>query len=95
MPLKKLLRALKGGDTPPAQKRQLKEASPKGHRPLKEALKGYKGGGSVAVKPAKAKEILHHGSVRGHELTPKQQRFMGARASGQPMRKTPATRRTK
>ena len=92
MPLKKLLRALKGGDTPPPKK---SEALPKGQRPLKEALKGYKGGGSVAVKPAKAKEILHHGSVRGHELTPKQQRFMGARASGQPMRKTPATRRTK
>lgn len=30
--------------------------------------------------PAKAKEILRHGEVHGHALTPKQQRFMGARA---------------
>ena len=31
---------------------------------------------------AKAKEILRHGSVRGHKLTAKQKRFMGARAGG-------------
>lgn len=29
---------------------------------------------------AKAKKILKHGSVRGHKLTAKQKRFMGARA---------------
>jgi len=30
----------------------------------------------------KAKKILEHGSVRGHKLTAKQKRFMGARAGG-------------
>jgi len=30
------------------------------------------------VTPHKAKEILRHGSVRGHELTPKQRGFFGA-----------------
>jgi len=28
---------------------------------------------------AKAKEILRHGSVRGHKLTAKQKRFFGAK----------------
>lgn len=36
---------------------------------------------------AKAKKILKHGSVRGHKLTPKQKRFMGARAGGQPVKR--------
>lgn len=35
----------------------------------------------------KAKRILKHGSVRGHKLTPKQKRFMGARAGGALIRK--------
>lgn len=30
----------------------------------------------------KAKEILHHGEVRGHELTEKQRKFFGARSKG-------------
>jgi hypothetical protein len=34
------------------------------------------------LKPAKAKEILHHGKVHGKALTPKQRRYMGAVASG-------------
>lgn len=37
--------------------------------------------------PAKAREILHDGSVRGHKLTPKQRRFMGAMASGEARRR--------
>lgn len=36
---------------------------------------------------AKAKKILRHGSVRGHKLTPKQKRFMGARAGGAPVKR--------
>jgi S-adenosylhomocysteine hydrolase len=35
----------------------------------------------------KAKKILRHGSVQGQKLTPKQKRFMGARASGAPVRR--------
>ena len=35
---------------------------------------------------AKAREILHHGEVRGHPLTEAQRGFMGARASGEPVR---------
>jgi hypothetical protein len=31
---------------------------------------------------AKARKILHDGSVRGHKLTAKQRRFFGAKASG-------------
>ena len=34
----------------------------------------------------KAKEILKHGEVRGRKLTPKQRRFMGARAGGAPVK---------
>ena len=34
----------------------------------------------------KAKTILHDGTVHGKPLTAKQRKFMGARASGQPMR---------
>jgi hypothetical protein len=34
----------------------------------------------------KAKEILEHGEVHGKPLTPKQRRFMGARASGKPVK---------
>ena len=36
---------------------------------------------------AKAKEILRHGSVRGHKLTKKQRGFFGARAAGLSMRR--------
>ena len=35
----------------------------------------------------KAKKILKHGSVRGKPLTAKQKRFMGARSSGQPVKR--------
>lgn len=35
----------------------------------------------------KAREILHHGEVHGKPLTARQRRFMGARASGQPMKR--------
>ncbi len=35
----------------------------------------------------KAKEILKHGKVHGHTLTPKQRGLMGARASGKPVRR--------
>jgi hypothetical protein len=35
----------------------------------------------------KAKKILRHGSVQGQKLTPKQKRFMGARAGGAPVRR--------
>ena len=35
----------------------------------------------------KAKEILSHGEVRGHKLTPKQRAFMGARAGGSPVKR--------
>jgi len=39
------------------------------------------------ITPAKARKILHHGSVRGHKLSARQRRFMGARASGKPVRR--------
>jgi len=35
----------------------------------------------VSLSPAKARTILHDGAVRGHPLTPKQQRFFGAMAT--------------
>lgn len=35
----------------------------------------------------KAKKILKHGSVKGHKLTAKQKRFMGARAGGASVRR--------
>jgi hypothetical protein len=35
---------------------------------------------------AKARKILHDGTVQGKSLTDKQRRFFGARASGQPMK---------
>lgn len=41
------------------------------------------------LSSGKAREILHHGEVKGHPLTDKQRRFMGARASGMPVRNTP------
>lgn len=34
------------------------------------------------VSPAKAKKILHDGSVKGHKLTAKQRRFFGAKSQG-------------
>lgn len=34
-----------------------------------------------APSPAKAKEILSHGTVQGHKLTPKARKFFGAVAS--------------
>jgi hypothetical protein len=36
---------------------------------------------------SKARKILKHGKVRGKKLTARQRRFMGARASGQPVRR--------
>jgi hypothetical protein len=36
---------------------------------------------------AKARKILKHGSVRGHKLTAKARRFMGARAGGAPVKR--------
>jgi hypothetical protein len=41
------------------------------------------------VSQGKAKEIMRHGEVRGHELTPKQKGFFGARAGGAPMMPAP------
>ena len=38
------------------------------------------------VSMNKAKEILRHGSVRGHRLTRRQRGFLGARAGGSPLR---------
>ena len=35
----------------------------------------------------KAAEIVQHGEVHGKPLSPKQERFMRARAGGAPMRK--------
>lgn len=35
----------------------------------------------------KARLILRHGSVRGKKLTPKQKRFLGARAGGEPVKR--------
>lgn len=35
-----------------------------------------------SLTPDKARKILHDKSVRGHKLTAKQRRFMGAVASG-------------
>ena len=40
-----------------------------------------------SVSKAKAREILHHGTVRGHRLSKAQRGFFGARASGKPMRR--------
>ena len=44
-------------------------------------------GAKKGPSPAKAREILHDGTVRGHKLTAKQRGFMGARASGKPMKR--------
>ena len=41
------------------------------------------------ILPGKAKDILSHGEVRGHPLTDKQRRYMGARASGLPEKNAP------
>ena len=38
--------------------------------------------GKGKISKAKAKEILHHGEVRGHKLSKKQRGFFGARAGG-------------
>lgn len=35
---------------------------------------------SSKISPTKAKEILRHGTVRGHKLTPKQKGLFGAAA---------------
>lgn len=42
---------------------------------------------SSHLSAMKAREILHDGTVHGKKLTPRQRRFMGARASGKPMKK--------
>ena len=38
------------------------------------------------ISRAKARKILHDGSVRGKPLTAKQKRFFGARVAGLPIR---------
>ena len=38
--------------------------------------------GASAVSPRKAKEMLHHGTVHGKAITPKQRRFFGFIAGG-------------
>lgn len=42
---------------------------------------------SAGPSKAKAREILSDGTVHGKPLTARQRRFMGARASGKPMRR--------
>jgi hypothetical protein len=37
---------------------------------------------ATKLSKSKARKILRHGSVQGKKLTPKQRRFMGARAGG-------------
>ena len=39
------------------------------------------------LSKAKARKILRHGEVKGHKLTAKQKRLMGARAGGAPVRR--------
>ena len=39
------------------------------------------------VSPAKAKEILGHGTVHGKPLSKKQKGYFGARAGGAPVKK--------
>ena len=39
------------------------------------------------ISKAKACTILHEGKVHGEKLTEKQRKFMGARCSGQPVKK--------
>lgn len=39
------------------------------------------------LSKAKARKILHDGTVKGHPLTTKQRKFFGARASGEPVRR--------
>lgn len=36
----------------------------------------------------KAKEILHHGEVRGHPLSERQRGFFGARVGGAPVKRS-------
>lgn len=45
------------------------------------------------LTPAKARAILHDGSVRGHPLTKKQRGFMGARASSLPQKSVDSIKR--
>lgn len=42
---------------------------------------------SSGLSRMKAREILHHGEVHGKALTGRQRRYMGARASGQPVKR--------
>ena len=41
----------------------------------------------VAPSPAKAREILRHGEVKGHPLTEPQKDYFGSRAGGAPVKK--------
>lgn len=41
----------------------------------------------------KARLILSEGKVRGHPITEKQRKFMGARASGYPVKRTKTKRK--
>lgn len=47
----------------------------------------------ASLSKAKARKILHDGSVRGKSLTKAQRGFMGARASGKPI-KNPTKKRS-
>lgn len=49
----------------------------------------------MTLSAGKAREILHHGEVHGKKLTEKQRKFMGARASGQPVKKKAKKKRKK
>lgn len=48
----------------------------------------------VGPPPAKAKKMLRENRAQGRPLTDKERRFLGARASGQPVRK-PRRKRAK
>jgi MYND finger len=48
--------------------------------PLEKRARSRRNHGKLT--PAKAREILHHGEVRGHKLTDRQRRFFGWVAGG-------------
>ena len=49
------------------------------HLIAQQAMRRHKGG---HLNPAKAREILHDGTVHGRKITPKQRRYFGAVAGG-------------
>lgn len=72
----------------------MQRSTPADRKHLLRILRRAFGGGASSVNgldpdgnpedlsPRKAREILRHGSVRGHRLTPRQRRYMGAVAGG-------------